>query len=108
VPLSPGYLDRVLSELHAARPVTSRKMFGGAGFYLDGVFFAVADDDKLFFKVDGQTVEAYEDLGMGPWMMAGELNSNYREVPPSIQSDPDQLGEWIDAAAAVAIRKKKK
>ena len=53
--VSAQYLTFVLDQLGQARPVTSRRMFGGVGFYAAGVFFAVADNDSLFFKVDAQT-----------------------------------------------------
>lgn len=108
MPLSPGYYDAALARLQAARPITHRKMFGGAGFYLDGVFFGIADDDKVCFKVDSETRARYEDLGMGPWMMGGEVNDAYRELPSAILDDPEQLGGWIDEAVEVARRKANK
>ncbi len=105
MPLSPGYYERAVKALTAARPITHRKMFGGAGYYLDGVFFGIADDDKIFFKVDAQTAGDYEAAGMGPWIVGGQINDGYREVPASVLDDPDSLGDSIDAAAEVAKRK---
>jgi DNA transformation protein len=83
-------------------------MFGGLGLYCEGTFFAVVDNDRLFFKVDAETEGAYEALGADGWVIEGDPPAPmpYREVPASILSDPGQLGEWIDAAVGVALRKK--
>jgi DNA transformation protein len=106
MPLSPEFLSRVNTQLSAARPVRTRKMFGGLGIYLDEAFFGVCDDDKTFFKVDDTNIEAYESRGMGSWIMGGQINDKYREVPGDVMADPGELGDWIDAAAEVAKRKK--
>jgi DNA transformation protein len=107
MPISPEFVTRVTGQLAAARPVRTRKMFGGLGIYLDEAFFGVCDDDMTFFKVDDSNVEAYESRGMGPWIMGGQVNDKYRQVPEAVMSDPGELGEWIDAAVEVANRKKK-
>lgn len=108
MPISPEFTLRTIQQLEAARPVRTRKMFGGLGIYLGEVFFGVCDDDRTYFKVDDHTIEAYESRNMGPWRMGGQINDHYREAPGDIMADPAQLGEWIDAAVEVALRKKPK
>lgn len=108
MPLSPEFEARVIGQLSAARPVRTRKMFGGLGIYLGDVFFGLCDDDATFFKVDRETVDEYESRGMGPWIMGGQINDKYRQVPDAIMADPGDLGEWIDAAVEVAGRRAKK
>lgn len=108
MPLSPEFYKSALDTLSASRPIRARKMFGGAGVYLDEVFFSVLDDDRIFFKVDAENVGEYDALGMGPWVMMGEPQDHYRELPPSIYEDASKLGEWMDKSAAAAARKKKK
>ena len=39
--------------------LTARRMFGGIGLYADGVFFALLDEQVLYFKVDDESVGAY-------------------------------------------------
>lgn len=107
MPLTPEFTSRVTAQLEAARPIRHRKMFGGLGLYLGDVFFAVADDDRLYFKVDGQTLGDYEARGMGPWILGGEVNDKYREVPTEVLADPGELGVWIDRSAEAAKRLKK-
>ena len=45
-------LDFFVDQLNAAGlgVVTAKKMFGEYGLYLDGLMFALACDDRLFFK----------------------------------------------------------
>jgi len=98
VPLSAEYLDAAMAKLQVARQVTYRKMFGGAGLYLDGIFFGVLDNDATFFKH-----ETARD-----WVIDGPQGGAqpYIRVPEAILADPAQLGLWIDASVEWATRKK--
>lgn len=98
MPISPGYMEAITAKLNTAREVTSKKMFGGAGMYCEGVFFGVMDNDATFFKH-----ETARD-----WIMDGSQGGAqpYIQVPESVLNDPDELGKWIDAAVAYAVQKK--
>ena len=80
-------------------------MFGGVGIYAGERFFALMDDDVLYFKVDGfQPGELRGDVGMGPFRpggVGGEV-MQYYEVPADVLEDVDQLATWVAAAVAVA------
>lgn len=105
MPLTPDWYADLLSRLSQARPVTAKKMFGGAGLYLDGVMFGIADDDRIYFKVDDQTKIRYESQGMGGWLPHGP--ESYRELPPDLLDRPENLGEWMDEAVEVSRAKAK-
>jgi DNA transformation protein len=109
MPVTEAAVKDFLDKLSAARPITSRKMFGGVGIYCDGVFFAVIDDDRLYFKVDEHNLPKYDSSRAVQWLIQGPEPQAmpYREVPANIVNGPD-LGEWIDDAVQVALRKKKK
>ena len=102
MPVSKEFVARVTDALSAARPIRVKPMFGGIGIYCEEAFFAIGDDDKLFFKVSPTTVGDYESRGMGPWILNGQENLKYREVPADILNDPETLGPWIDDAVAIA------
>lgn len=83
-------------------------MFGGIGIYLDDVFMAVIDDDRLYFKVDTETEGEYVARGMAQWSYDGGKTLNpYRELPEEILNDPEQCGTWLDDSRDAAIRLKK-
>ena len=46
------FRDYVLEQLAAAGKVSARRMFGGVGLDLDGLFFALLSDDTLYFRTD--------------------------------------------------------
>ena len=103
MPLTPGAMNNTMVTLSAARPVSGRLMFGGGGFYHDELFFGVLIEDRLYFKVDAETLPEYDALGMKPWINDG-VEKPYREVPADVQANPETLGEWIDRATDVVRR----
>ena len=109
-PVTDTVVQEFLSKLGKARTITSKKMFGGVGIYCDGVFFAVIDDDRHYFKVDDQTLANYEAHNAAQWVIKGPSGGAmpYREVPIAVLEDSAKLGDWIDAAVEVAQRKKTK
>ncbi|MBU0679205.1 MAG: TfoX/Sxy family protein [Verrucomicrobia bacterium] len=107
--LSDEYLDFVVEQLSCLGDVTARKMFGGAGIYFEGLFFALVADDVLYFKVDEANQGDYEALGMKAFKPYGENSyaMQYYEVPTDIFENVDSLREWAMSSIAAARRKKK-
>jgi DNA transformation protein len=85
-------------------------MFGGVGIYAAELFFALLDDDMLYFKVDDATRPQFEQRGMTPFRPYGEDGEvmGYYEVPADVLEDPEALGPWVEAAVAVARRAKRR
>jgi DNA transformation protein and related proteins len=84
--------------------IRGRSMFGGVGIYAGHVFFALIDDDTLYFKVDASTRPDFEARGMTafrPYGEHGEVMQYYR-VPDDLLEDADVLGDWADRAIQVA------
>jgi DNA transformation protein len=80
-------------------------MFGGVGLYSDGVFFAIIDNDTVFFKVDDSTRETYVERGsepFRPYKDRPEVSMSYFQVPAEILEDADELVPWARAAARAA------
>ena len=95
-------LGRVLPDLRA------RSMFGGVGVYSEDYFFALMDNDTLYFKVDDETRPDFEAIGMGPFRPfgdGGDVMQNY-EVSAELIEDLDGLRGWATRAVAVARRAK--
>lgn len=85
-------------------PVTARAMFGGYGLYLEGAFFGVIDEGRLYFRTDDDSRPDYVDRGMtalqpkhrprGP----KTVDRNF-EVPPDVMADASTLRSWALRAA---------
>jgi DNA transformation protein len=109
VPVTPSYRQYVIDQLSPAVPdISARGMFGGVGLYARDLFFALIDDDVLYFKVDGENRPAFEARGMGPFMPFGPGKEvmQYYEVPGDVLEDAELLGAWAEAAIGVARRAK--
>jgi len=114
MPVSDEFLHYVLDQLDGLGCLTARRMFGGAGIYLDGFFFAVIADDTVYFKVDETNRPDYMAAGMGPFRPFENKPDvmQYYEVPIDVLEDRDELAVWARKACAVAqraaVRKRKK
>jgi DNA transformation protein len=107
--VSDEYITYVLDQLAGLGEVESRRMFGGAGIYCNGLFFAIIADDVLYFKVDDTNRAEYEEAGMEafkPFPDKPEVMSYY-QVPVEVLENRDQLAEWAGKSMNVAMRKKK-
>lgn len=107
--VSDDYRDFVLEQLAAAGRVTPRAMFGGVGLYLDGLFFALIDDDTLYFKADDASRGRYEAAGSRPFCpdpAHPEQAMGYWQVPADVLEDPDELAAWARTALGVALAKR--
>ncbi len=111
MPVSPHFRDFVLEQLAPAGRVTPRTMFGGVGLYLDGLFFALIDDDTLYFKADDVTRTRYEQAGSRPFCPypdEPDKAMGYWQVPGEVLEDPDEVATWAREAMAVALAKKRR
>jgi len=89
-------------------PIDVRRMFGGAGVFVDGVMIALIARDVIYLKADGETIPAFEQEGLAPFSYAtknGEhtLNSYWR-IPERLYDDAEELARWARTAHAVALR----
>ena len=105
--VSEDYITYVLDQLEYVGPARARRMFGGAGLYLDGLFFAILANDTLYFKVDDVNRPDYEALGMCPFRPDFEksYSMQYCEVPPDVLEDRGELRLWANKALDAATRK---
>ena len=108
--VSASYKAFVLEQLSAVAPVTARAMFGGVGVYAGGFFFALMDDDRLYFKVDEATRPRFVAEGMAAFdpFKDGKVMGGYYELPGEVLEDEERLPEWMRAAITVAASAKKK
>jgi DNA transformation protein and related proteins len=105
-----AFLQYVLEQLERLRGITQRRMFGAVGLYCDDVFFAVIDDDTLYFKVDDTTRPDYASRGstpFRPYKDKPEVSMTYYTVPADVLDDSEELVSWARRSVAVASASKK-
>lgn len=110
--VSESYLAYILERLERVVPVTARKMFGGVGLYSDQTFFALIDDDTLYFKVNATNESDYVEAGMRAFRPFGQGSyaMRYYSVPEQTLEDDDLLRQWATKAlaAAKAVKRRKR
>ena len=102
--VSAQFNDFVLELLGAVCAVRARRMFGGVGYYAEELFFAVADDDVLYFRADEASRAQFEAEGMPAFapLGPGTKSMNYFTVPPRLYEDAEELAVWMRRALAAA------
>jgi DNA transformation protein len=98
-----------IAELFAAfGAVTVRRMFSGAGVFVDGLMIALAVDEVLYLKADPQTIPRFESEGLGPFSYQTKGGTrtltSYWRMPERLYDDPDELAVWAHRAHESARR----
>jgi DNA transformation protein len=107
MPVSADYLVYVADQLASFARVRSRRMFGAVGLYADDIFFALIDNDTLYFKVDDSNRPDYVARGCEPFRPFADetISLSYFMVPPEVIEDSDELKLWARKAHAAALVK---
>jgi DNA transformation protein len=104
--VSQDFLFYVVDQLAAFGKVATRRMFGGVGLYADNRFFALIDDDMLYFKVDGSNRPDYLTRGSEPFRpMKNKPDApslNYFRVPDEVLEEPEELKLWARKSVSIA------
>jgi DNA transformation protein and related proteins len=103
--LTPDHISELFAQF---RPVSVRRLFGGAGLYADGVMFAILSKDVIYLKADDGTRAAFEREGCAPFSYQTKGGKraimSYWRLPERLYDDPDELAVWAEQALAVARR----
>jgi DNA transformation protein and related proteins len=103
--VSDGYRTYIVEQLAALPALSTRRMFGGLGLYSDALFFALIDDDVLFFKVDDANRDDYVSRGMKAFMpFPGQPSLGYFQVPVEVIEEAEELTRWARKSVEVAQR----
>ena len=89
-------------------PVDVRRMFGGAGIFVDGRMIGLVSRDVIYLKADAETIPAFEREGLAPFSYAtknGEHKlTSYWRMPDRLYEDAEELAQWAHGAHAAAMR----
>jgi len=100
------YIENQLSEI---ADLTSKNMFGGVGYFIDGVMFGAIMDNVFRLKADSTNVEKYTDRGMGPHEIPSKkMTMPYYQVPVEVLENPSELKVWAIESFEIALKTKKK
>jgi DNA transformation protein len=104
---TPPFVTRCLALLLPLGPVIPRRMFGGWGFFLDGVMIALVARERLYFKTDEQTAPRFAAAGAEPFVYhrrGAPVALSYWSAPAGSLEDPPALLAWGELAVGAARR----
>jgi DNA transformation protein len=105
---SPEFASYILDQLSESGEVSSRKMFGGVGVYIDGVFCAiVASTDVFYLRVGPANIDDFIQEDMQKFPGGKGKGMPYYEVPEHVVEDKSELSTWASKAKAAALQAKK-
>lgn len=87
--------------------IGAKRMFGGAGLYVDGRIVALAIEGTLYLKADGLTRDAFAAAGGAPFVYAGKarpITVNYWTPPEEAMDSPEAMRPWASRALEAAQR----
>ncbi len=88
--------------------ITSRRMFGGYGLYLDGIIFGIiTGESRLYFKVDDTNKPEFLERDSEPFTFTShhgtkQVSLSYYNLPEEIMEDKGEVETWVRKSAAIS------
>ena len=109
------FIEFILEQMAGFGPVSARRMFGGHGFFRDGLMFAIVSDEVLYFKVDDVNRADFTGRGLEPFYYDKQGRAqviSYYQAPEEVFEDDSEMRRWAESGYGAALRagttKKKK
>jgi len=103
--LDPEFIRELFTPF---RPVTVRRMFGGAGIFCDGLMFGMVTDNMLYLRVDDHNRAAFKEAESFPPLSNEKkgctIDLSFWRAPERLFDEPDELVTWARVALAAARR----
>jgi DNA transformation protein len=102
------FVEHILEAMRGFGPVEAKSMFGGWGFYHQGLFFALVAEDTLYLKTDAENRADFDALKLEPFIFVpkggARIATTYCRAPEDALESPDVMAEWARRGYAAALR----
>jgi len=101
-----SFLEFVREKLSELEGLNIRKMFGGAGVFMDGKMFGIIHEASFFLKADEDLGRDFMEMGMDRFQPYKDrkMKMPYFEVPEEILEDNEELASWARRSIEIASR----
>lgn len=102
-----GFTQHCIDLLAALGPTRAKRMFGGVGLYVDGLFVALIANECLYLKADAPTRARFESAGCLPFVYEGNgriVTMSYFSAPQDAMDSPPAMLPWARLAFEAALR----
>ena len=110
--VSQDFIAYVQELLAPAGVIRVKRMFGAAGVYVDELFFALIDDDALYFRTDEESEAAFREAGSAPFVYqtgdGQQMQMAFWRAPAEAMEGADEAAPWVRLGIEAALRKKAK
>jgi DNA transformation protein and related proteins len=93
-------------------PLSARKMFGGAGIYLNGLMFVLIGYGDIYLKADKENLGRFIQADCPPFTFHTKddkvMEMSYRRMPESALDDTSEALIWGRLGYDAALRAKQK
>lgn len=90
-------------------PIALRRFFGGEGICSGEIMFGMIFSERIYFKTDERTREAFLAEGCEPFTFEKgneTIVTGWYALPDRLYDDPEELANWVKRACAVAAASK--
>lgn len=102
------YLEYLKDQLSGIGDFEAKKMFGGVGFFKEGLMFGLYGKEFFHLKVDDSNRSQYESLGKTAFMSSAKKKGMpYYKVPVEVLEDKSELAKWALQSFEIALKAKK-
>ena len=103
-----AFIELCVELLQPLGPVRPRRMFGGHGIYVDGLFMALVIQNQLYLKTDDLSRERFVAAGCTPFSYATKTGErqvmSYYQPPEEALESPPLMRPWARLAFEAALR----
>jgi DNA transformation protein len=107
----PEHVAHFAELLNAIGDVDVRRMFGGFGFFRDGLMFALEYKGRLYLKADEENRESFAEFDLPSFRFVSKSGKegrlSYYQSPESALQNPATMKSWAQASFDAAVRKRK-
>ena len=106
--LTAAFKDYLAELLGPIGKFSTKRVFGLDGIMADGVLLGFVIDERIHFRTDEETVDAYRKGGGKPYTFTkrtGEfIVTSYYSLPDHLYDEPDELVRWATRARLAALK----
>jgi DNA transformation protein and related proteins len=111
--VSKDYLDWLCERLEPLGPITPRRMFSGAGLFIDGAMFGIVLNDTLYWKSDALSAAQFDAADCAPFSYQKKTGTTIvtalRKCPDDAFDEDDLLLDCarlgLEAGRRAALKK---
>jgi DNA transformation protein len=107
VAVSGGFKDYLFDVLAPLGKIEMSRFFGLGGIKVEGQLIGFVDEEKIYFRTDAETRDAYLSEGGEPFSFyKGKelIVTSYVTIPDRLIDDPEEMVAWARRAREAALK----